>query len=80
MIPLILGFGSAALFLGLSISVYGIGELVQVGWVSMVFWGLIGTGVAVSAIGRPMPNWVRRLREHSKLSHRRLDSGAPCRV
>ena len=50
MIALILGFGSAALFLGLSMLVYGVDALAQSAWVALVFYGLIASGIAVYAI------------------------------
>jgi hypothetical protein len=63
MIPLILGFGSAALFLALSMWVYGLNVLAENAWAALVFWGLVGSGVAVFAIAMPKPAWLCRLHE-----------------
>jgi hypothetical protein len=78
MIPLILGFGSAALFLGLSTSVYGAGVLMEGTWVALVFYGLMASGVAVTVINRPMPAWLCRLLERVKAPRQRLGAPAPC--
>lgn len=78
MIPLILGFGSAALFLGLSTSVYGAGVLMESNWVALVFFGLMASGVAVTVINRPSPAWLRRLLEQVKATNNPWDASAPC--
>ena len=78
MIPLILSVGSAALFLGLSMSVYGADVLAQSAWVSLVFFGLIASGLVVYLISRPMPAWLCRLRERLGSVGDRCDSAAPC--
>lgn len=78
MIPLILGFGSATLFLGLSMSVYGTGVLIDSTWAAIVFFGLIASGVTVYAINRPLPAWLCRLLEGVKSRDALCDVGAPC--
>lgn len=78
MIPLILGFGSAALFLSLSTSVYGAGVLMEGNWVALVFFGLMASGVAVTVINRPMPAWLCRLLERVKATSNAWDASAPC--
>ena len=78
MIPLILGFGSAALFMGLSMSVYGTGVLMESAWVALVFYGLIASGLAVYAINRPMPAWLCRLLERVKTTGSQWHVGDPC--
>lgn len=78
MIPLILGFGSAALFLGLSTSVYGAGVLMESAWVTLVFFGLIASGLAVYAINRPLPAWLCRLLERFKATSDLWDAAKPC--
>lgn len=62
MIPIIIALSSAVLFLGLSILTYGAGVLAESAWVALVFWGLIGAGVAVYLLGRPTPDWISSLR------------------
>jgi hypothetical protein len=79
MIPLILGLGSAALFLGLSIWVYGAHFLFDSTWVALVFAGLITSGLAVYAINRPIPAGLRRLLEGVKAKRVGWHAGAPCR-
>jgi len=79
MIPLVFGIGSAALFLGLSMSVYGAGALMESAWVALVFFGLIAAGLAVYAINSPMPAWLCRLQERVKAVDDLCDAGAPCR-
>ena len=79
MIPLIFGIGSAALFLGLSMSMYGAGALIESTWVALVFFGLIASGLTVYAINRPLPAWLCRLQERVKLADDLCDAGAPCR-
>lgn len=78
MVPLILGFGSAVLFLGLSMSVYGAGVLMQSAWVAWVFFGLIASGLAVYGISRPMPAWLCRLLEVAKPKGDAWKVNAPC--
>jgi len=78
MIPLILGFGSAALFLGLSMSVYGADLLVESTWVALVFFGLIASGLVVRAVTRPMPAWLCRLQGRLNAVDDLCDAGAPC--
>jgi hypothetical protein len=78
MIPLILGFGSAALFLGLSMLVYGAGALMESAWVALVFFGLIASGLVVQAIIRP-PAWLCRLQRRVKAVDDLCDIDAPCR-
>jgi hypothetical protein len=78
MIALILGFGSAALFLGLSMVVYGVDALAQSAWVALVFSGLIGSGLAVYAISRPMPAWLCHLVERIKHTDVPWHVGDPC--
>ncbi len=79
MIPLILGFGSAALFLALSVWVYGLNVLAENAWVALVFWGLIGSGLVVFAISRPKPAWLCRLHERIHLADDLCDT-ASCKV
>ncbi|MGE5155474.1 MAG: hypothetical protein ACM3ST_15865 [Bdellovibrio bacteriovorus] len=78
MIPLILGFGSAALFLGLSMSVYGASVLTESAWVAVVFYGLIAAGLTVYVVNRPLPAWLCRLLERVKVSDQRWDASVPC--
>ncbi len=52
MIPLILSLVSAALFLSLSMWVYGADVLVTSAWVALVFWGQICAGLAVYGLSR----------------------------
>jgi hypothetical protein len=78
MIPLILGFGSAALFLGLSMLVYGAGALMESAWVALVFSGLIASGLLVQAIIRP-PAWLCRLQRRVEAVDDLCDTSAPCR-
>lgn len=78
MIPLILGFSSAALFLGLAMSVYGTGALIDSTWVAIVFFGLLAAGLTVYAINRPLPAWLCRLLERAKSTDDPWHAGAPC--
>jgi hypothetical protein len=78
MIPLILGLVSAVLFLGLSMSVYGAGVLVESAWVAPVFFGLIALGFSVYAINRPMPAWLCRRFEAGKPKGNVWDASAHC--
>jgi hypothetical protein len=79
MIPLILGLSSAALFLGMSASVYGVSALWESPWVSMVLLGLVGAGLAVSLLGHPVPGWLRRLPGQLKSVQDLCPSLGPCR-
>jgi len=63
MIPLIIALTTAALFLGLSILIYGADVLAENAWVALVFWGLIGSGLTLYLINRPTPRWMQRLRD-----------------
>lgn len=78
MIALILGFGSAVLFVALSIWVYGLHALAE-GWVALVFWGLIGSALVVFAIARPKPAWLCRLYERAQITEDLCDTPEPCR-
>jgi predicted metal-dependent HD superfamily phosphohydrolase len=62
MFPIILGFVVALAFEAVAYATYGSAALTDYAWVSMVAWGLIGSGVIVYAITQPMPAWLRRLR------------------
>jgi len=63
MAPLILSFITAGLFLALSLYTYGANAMAENPWVALVFWGMLGAGVAVFAISRPMPAWLCQARE-----------------
>lgn len=78
MIPLILGFVSASLFLGLSMAIYGTGVLAESPWVLQVLFGLIGSGLVVYAINRPTPAWLCRLLERAKPKGETWETTAPC--
>jgi hypothetical protein len=68
MVPFILGVVSAALFLGLSMIVYGPAVLAEHAWVALVFSGLIGAGFTVSVIDRTPPRWLCRLQQQVRLA------------
>ena len=76
MIPLTIALTSAVLFLGLSIVIYGAGVLAESTWVAMVFWGLIGSGVAVYLVNLPTPRWLQDLGDRMTAMSRR--DCAPC--
>jgi len=80
MIPLILSFGSAALFLVLSIWTYGPSVLAENAWVALVFWGLVGSGLAVYAVSHPKPAWLCRLNGRFNLADDLCDAGAACKA
>ena len=64
MLPVLIGLVSAMAFGILSHSIYGTSGIMNHAWIDTVFWALIGTGVAVSAmnmIGECLPCRVSRL-------------------
>jgi hypothetical protein len=61
MFPIIFGFVAALAFEALAYATYGSAALTDYAWVSMVAWGLIGSGIAVYALTQPMPTWLSRL-------------------
>ena len=61
MFPIIFGFAAALAFEALSYATYGNAALTDYAWVNMVAWGLIGSGIAVYALTRPIPAWLSRL-------------------
>ncbi len=61
MMPLILGLGSAAVFLLLATLVYGAHVLVGSAWVPIVFLGLMLSGIGVFLLNRHAPSWLCRL-------------------
>jgi hypothetical protein len=52
MMPLILSLVSATLFLMLSSWTYGADAILANAWVTVVFFGLIGSGALISMLGR----------------------------
>lgn len=67
MIPLILGLGSAAIFLIGAMAVYGTQVLADSVWVTMVFLGLIGSGLGVFLLNRHAPGWLCRFQQRHRL-------------
>lgn len=76
MFPIAFGFFAALAFDALAYATYGSAALTDYTWVSMVSWGLIGGGIAVYALTRPMPAWLCRLGSRvNALVHARLGLG-----
>jgi hypothetical protein len=63
MFPILIGFGSALLFGIFAYGTYGVDGVTQYGWVSMVFWGLVGSSLLVFVINRKAVCWLCRLGE-----------------
>jgi predicted metal-dependent HD superfamily phosphohydrolase len=61
MFPIIFGFAAALAFDTLAYATYGHAALTDYAWVSMVSWALIGGGIAVYTLTRPIPTWLARL-------------------
>ena len=61
MFPIVFGFVAALAFEAVAFAMYGSAALTDYAWVSMVAWGLIGSGVIVYAITQPTPAWLSRL-------------------
>ncbi len=54
--PLMLSALTASLFLFLASTIYGSTAILTSAWVAMVFYGLLGAGLAVSILSRrPIP-------------------------
>jgi hypothetical protein len=77
MIPLMLGLGSAAIFLIGAIAVYGTQVLAGSVWVTMVFLGLVGSGVGVFLLNRHAPCWLCRLQQRHRLIDDLCSSDGP---
>ncbi len=67
MLPIMFGIAMALGFDALAVATYGSAALTDYVWVQMVTWGLIGGGVAVHAMTRPMPLWLCGLVSRAKV-------------
>jgi hypothetical protein len=63
MFPIVIGSGAAALFALFAYAIYGPEGLTGYPWVSLVFWALIGSGVAVFAADRGLSASLCRFRD-----------------
>lgn len=80
MLPTLLGLTVAMVFGIFANAVYGTEHIMQQGWIDIVFWSLIGTGIGVSLIqvfGACVPCQVSR-RVHSAAMSRLFCDQVPC--
>jgi len=80
MLPVLFGLFSAMTFGLVAHGIYGTDQIINHGWIDMVFWSLIGTGAAVSLInigGNCLPCRMTQLVHSSRLSQR-LCKDLPC--
>lgn len=81
MFPIVFGIATALAFDALAYATYGPTALTDSAWVQMVSWELVGGGLAVYALTRPLPvGLCRRLSLARVRLQNRLGLGATAPV